>query len=405
MRSDRRALALALAAAGCVENHVQATLSAEIGPWLCGAGEGEPLFASDAPVAQAGRCRFTLAERTLLCAADDGRFATLGPELVPVSETRALVMTRVPRGRPWLVELGEETGFPTWGVDGLEAGTSFGGVYAVAAPGSGRWLVAGDNRSPDYGFLGSALGTATRGGGTLTVEPVATGGNLLPTRTALCSLDFYSGQAAIGRVAPERGPLLVLSGAPAYVEARTYGATALVPPSGDTGMLYLLDADCRPDAVVRTWPLDADPVAFQVFARAETTDPWLYSLIGGDAPALRRTRWPAPDRPESIDAPLPDFDTSRQATVLVEGSAAVVVQAASGPGGLRLTHVAFDAPGGPALSTTTFTAAEAGSLSVTRAHFEDENDGHVRFFSTRAHPATDWNDVWRLDFEVRCDAP
>jgi hypothetical protein len=293
---------------------------------------------------------------------------------------------------------------PRGRIEGLEAETSLAGVYAVAAPGRGGWFVAGENRSDYYGSLGSAVGTATHGGGALTVEPVATCGSVLPTRTALCSLDFNSGQAAVGRVAPDPGPLSFLSGAPAYVEARLHGATALVPPSGDTGMVYLLDADCRPDAGVRTWPLDTGPVPFQIFAGAETTDPWLYSLIGGDAPAVRRTRWPAPDRRESIDVPMPVFDTSRQATVHAEGGAVVVGQAASGPGGLRLTHVDFDAPGGPALSTTTFTAAEAGSFSLIRAHFEDENDGHVRFFLTRAHPATEWNDVWRLDFEVHCDA-
>ena len=142
----------------------------------------------------------------------------------------------------------------------------------------------------------------------------------------------------------------------------------------------------------------ADPPSHDQHIGAE------FSFLGRPS-FLRRTRWPTPEHPESVDAPLPDIDTLRQATVLTEASAAIVVQAAPGPGGLRLTHVDFDVPGGPALSTAAFTAAEAGSFSLIRAHFEAENDGHVRFFLTRADGATDWNDVWRLDFEVRCDAP
>lgn len=410
MRSERLALTLALA--GCVENHVSATLSTEIGPWLCGAGEGEPLLESETPVAEAGRCRFALSERTLLCAADLDRFGTLRPTLVPVTESRAVFVTWVPRGRPWLVDLDAPAGFPTWAVEGLEPESSLGWLLAVEAPGEGL-LLAGEPQSDTvFVYPQWLFGAARRGEGTVEVEPTPTGGSLSPTRVGLCSLDFNSGPAAVGRAVPGAAPggLAFLWGAPTALEARTYGATAFVPPLGEAGRLHLLDATCHPDPVVRTWPAEADGstaggIAFQTFGAAETPEPRLYSLLPGEVAALRRTRWPAPDRPESMDVPLPDFDASQTFTVLTEGGDPVVVQAAAGRGGLRLAHVDFDAVGGPALSTATFEATLTGSLAVMRAHFEDEDDGHIRFFMSRSDEAERRSDVWRLDFEVRCDAP
>lgn len=402
MRSERLALALA----GCVENHVSATLSTEIGPWLCGAEGGEALLDRETPVTEAGRCRFRLVERARLCAADHGRLDAFQPTLVPVTETRALLVTRVPSGRPWLVELDASAGFPTWRVEGLESDTYLDALLALRAPRAEDFIVAGNMLYDGIAGLEVVRGTAPAGGGALTLVAQDTLGYVLLTRSSLCLAEYQSSSVTVRRIAPhfaERHTLpdVMLS----YADDRTYGATALVPPIGTRGGLTLLDANCRPDPVVRAWPEAADPIAFEVFAGAGAGDPRLFSLLVGDTPGLRRTRWPTPEHPESVDAPLPDFDTSRQATVLTEAGAAIVVQAASGPGGLRLTHVDFDAPDGPALSTAAFTAAEAGSFRLIRAHFEAENDGHVRFFSTRADGATDWNDVWRLDFEVRCDAP
>lgn len=404
MRSERLALALALA--GCVENHVSATLSTEIGPWLCGAEGGEALLERETPVTEAGRCRFRLVERARLCAADHGRFDAFQPTLVPVTETRALLVTQVPSGRPWLVELDASAGFPTWRVEGLESDTDLDALLALRAPRAEDFIVAGNMLYDGIPGLAVVRGTARTGGGALTLESQDAFGFVLATRSSLCLADFGSSSVTVRRIAPDVAERHTLPEAMlTYADHRTYGAAALVPPIGTQGGLTLLDANCRPDPVLRAWPEAADTVSFEVFAGAETPDPRLYSLLVGDTPGLRRTRWPTPEHPESVDAPLPDFDTSRQATVLTEAGAAIVVQAASGPGGLRLTHVDFDAPDGPALSTAALTVGESGRLDLTRAHFEAENDGHVRFFSTRADAATDWNDVWRLDFEVRCDAP